>query len=116
MKNILTGQVLVRKWHCSSNFNPALGKQKMDETYSLGKSLYRSDIADLLKNAIKYGGLSLPQKKKSNGGAELYFVLTSEDAMVENLFWSLCGFHASATLKKKKEVDCGIPYAHTKSQ
>ncbi|GLJ53513.1 hypothetical protein SUGI_1141850 [Cryptomeria japonica] len=72
-----------------------LGKQKLDEAYSLGKSLKRTDIAVLVKNAIQSGALLLPEKKKSNGEVELYLVLTSEDVLVENFCSSSCGFHGS---------------------
>ncbi|GLJ53529.1 hypothetical protein SUGI_1142080 [Cryptomeria japonica] len=79
------GQPLIRR----------LGKQKLDEAHSLGKSLKRSDIAVLVKSAIQYGALPPPEKKKSNGEVELYLVLTSEDVMVENFCSSSCGFHGS---------------------
>ncbi|GLJ53547.1 hypothetical protein SUGI_1142380 [Cryptomeria japonica] len=72
-----------------------LGKQKLDEAYSLGKSLKRSDIAVLVKSAIGSGALPPPEKKKSNGEVELYLVLTSEDVMVGNFCSSSCGFHGS---------------------
>ncbi|KAH9287886.1 hypothetical protein KI387_032003, partial [Taxus chinensis] len=58
------------KGSAPSNSNPALGKQKVDETYSLGKSLKRSDIAALLESAVKSGALPPPETKKK--GAELY--------------------------------------------
>eukprot|EP01018_Ginkgo_biloba_P030379 Gb_35552 [translate_table: standard] len=80
-----------------------LGKQKLDESYSLGKTLKRSDIATLVENAVK--SRDLP--KKSNA---VYLVLTSEDVTVEGFCMNSCGFHAnllpSASNGKKL-----LPYA-----
>ncbi|GLJ53539.1 hypothetical protein SUGI_1142240 [Cryptomeria japonica] len=80
----------------AQTLNPRLGKQKLDEAYSLGKFLKRSAIAVLVKSAIQSRALPPPQKKKSNGEVELYLVLTSEDVMVENFCSSSCGFHDSS--------------------
>eukprot|EP01018_Ginkgo_biloba_P030427 Gb_14107 [translate_table: standard] len=68
-----------------------LGKQKLDESYSLGKSLKRSDIPTLLQHALKSGALPLPE----NSSNAVYLVLTSEDVSVEGFCMSSCGFHAN---------------------
>lgn len=72
--------------------NTRLGKQKLDEGYSLGKSLKRSHIAALVDRAIASRGLP------ENGNA-VYLVLTSEDVTVEGFCMS-CGFHAALLPKK----------------
>jgi hypothetical protein len=85
-----------------------LGKQKLDESFSLGKYLKRSDIPMLVKGAIKSGALPPPSKKKSSDGeVELYMVLTSEDVMVENFCSSSCGFHDSS-----KAGESEVEYAY----
>jgi len=76
-----------------------LGKQKLDDGYSLGKSLKRSHITALVERAIASG--AVPE----NGNA-VYLVLTSDDVTVEGFCMS-CGFHASL-LPRKKLV---LPYA-----
>ena len=70
-----------------------LGKQKVDQDYSLGKSLKRTDTAALVEAAVKSGALPLPE----NGNA-VYLVLTSEDVAVEGFCMSSCGFHANLNL------------------
>ncbi|GLJ53524.1 hypothetical protein SUGI_1142030 [Cryptomeria japonica] len=79
----------------AQTLNPSLGKQKLDEVYSMGKSLKRTDIAVLVKSAIQSSALPPPSKKKSKGEVEFYLVLTSEDVMVEDFCRSSCGFHGS---------------------
>jgi len=74
-----------------------LGKQKMDQHYSLGKSLKRTDIAALVEAAVKSGTLPPPRKSAGNGNA-VYLVLTSEDVTVEGFCMSSCGFHANLNL------------------
>jgi len=72
-----------------------LGKQKLDQDYSVGKSLKRSDIAALVEAAVKSRALPLP---KNNGESAVYLVLTSEDVMVEGFCMSSCGFHSNLNL------------------
>jgi hypothetical protein len=72
-----------------------LGKQKVDQDYSLGKSLKRTDIAALVEVAVKSKALPLP---KNNAGSAVYLVLTSEDVTVEGFCMSSCGFHANFNL------------------
>jgi len=72
--------------------NTRLGNQKLDEGYSLGKSLKQSDIAALVETAI--ASRALPE----NGNA-LYLVLTSDDVAVEGFCMS-CGFHANLLAAK----------------
>lgn len=79
--------------------NTRLGNQKLDDGYSLGKSLKRSDIAALVETAI--ASRALPE----NGNA-LYLVLTSDDVTVEGFCMS-CGFHANLLARKKLL----LPYA-----
>ena len=80
-----------------------LGKQKLDESYSLGKTLKRSHIAALVETAVK--SRDLPEKSNA-----VYLVLTSEDVTVEGFCMNSCGFHAnllpSASNGKKL-----LPYA-----
>uniref|UniRef100_A0A0D6QX74 Protein EXORDIUM-like 2 n=1 Tax=Araucaria cunninghamii TaxID=56994 RepID=A0A0D6QX74_ARACU len=76
-----------------------LGKQKLDEAYSLGKLLKRSDIATLVQGAVSSGALPV------NPGA-VYLVLTSSDVGVERFCMSSCGFHGK--LSKGKRL---LPYA-----
>lgn len=79
--------------------NTRLGKQKLDEGYSLGKSLKRRDIVALLDRAI--ASRAVP----GNSNA-VYLVLTSDDVTVEGFCMS-CGFHAN--LQPKKNLL--LPYA-----
>eukprot|EP01018_Ginkgo_biloba_P030385 Gb_07645 [translate_table: standard] len=65
-----------------------LGKQKLDESYSLGKTFKRSHIHTLLQHAFKSG--ALPENRNA-----VYLVLTSEDVSVEGFCMSSCGFHAN---------------------
>jgi len=76
-----------------------LGKQKVDQDYSLGKSLKRTDIAALVQAAVKSGVLPspLPEINAENANA-VYLVLTSEDVTVEGFCMNSCGFHASLNL------------------
>merc|ERR1711915_696586 len=76
-----------------------LGNQKLDEGYSLGKYLKRSDIAALVETAI--ASRALPE----NGNA-VYLVLTSDDVAVEGFCMS-CGFHANLLASK----NLPLPYA-----
>uniref|UniRef100_A0A0D6QTD2 Phi-1-like phosphate-induced protein n=1 Tax=Araucaria cunninghamii TaxID=56994 RepID=A0A0D6QTD2_ARACU len=68
-----------------------LGKQKLDESYSLGKLLKRKNITALVESAVKSRALPLPGKATN----AVYLVLTSEDVAVERFCVSSCGFHAS---------------------
>ncbi|KAH9287875.1 hypothetical protein KI387_031992 [Taxus chinensis] len=68
-----------------------LGKQKIDDSYSLGKSLKRTDIAALVESSVKSKALPLPEKSSNS----MYLVLTSEDVTVEGFCMSSCGFHAN---------------------
>lgn len=109
-----------------------LGKQKVDQDYSLGKSLKRTDIAALVEAAVKSRSLPLPLQKskgtkgqKSKGTKEnaVYLVLTSEDVAVEGFCMSSCGFHdslnvlshkksaTSRMMGKEKERHHLLPYA-----
>eukprot|EP01018_Ginkgo_biloba_P017612 Gb_37644 [translate_table: standard] len=65
-----------------------LGKQKLDESYSLGKTLKRSHIVALVETAVK--SKDLPEKSNA-----LYLVLTSQDVTVEGFCMKSCGFHAN---------------------
>lgn len=76
-----------------------LGKQKLDDGYSLGKSLKRSHIAALVETAVVSG--ALPE----NGNA-VYLVLTSDDVTVEGFCMS-CGFHASLSPRKNVHLPYG---------
>jgi hypothetical protein len=76
-----------------------LGKQKVDQYYSLGKSLKRIDVAALVETAVKSGDLLLPLPENNAAKANaVYLVLTSEDVTVEGFCMSSCGFHASLNL------------------
>jgi len=98
-----------------------LGKQKVDQQYSLGKSLKRTDIAALVEAALKSGALP-PRKSPGNANA-VYLVLTSEDVTVEGFCMSSCGFHANLNLNvlsstgsrmmqgKEEKHEQLIPYA-----
>jgi len=77
-----------------------LGKQKIDQDYSLGKSLKRADIAALVEDAVKSRALPLPE---TNGGSAVYLVLTSEDVTVEGFCMSSCGFHANLNLLPNRQ-------------
>jgi len=79
--------------------NTRLGKQKLDEGYSLGKSLKRSHIVSLVERAI--ASRALPE----NGNA-VYLVLTSDDVTVEGFCMS-CGFHGNVLPRK----NLLLPYA-----
>jgi len=79
--------------------NTRLGNQKLDEGYSLGKYLKRSDIAGLVETTI--ASRALPE----NGNA-VYLVLTSDDVAVEGFCMS-CGFHANLLAAK----NLPLPYA-----
>ncbi|KAH9287882.1 hypothetical protein KI387_031999, partial [Taxus chinensis] len=68
-----------------------LGKQKIDDLYSLEKSLKRTDIAALVESSVKSKALPLPEKSSNY----MYLVLTSEDVTVEGFCMSSCGFHAN---------------------
>ncbi|CAN6479921.1 unnamed protein product [Victoria cruziana] len=63
-----------------------LGKQVLDEKYSLGKSLKRTQIEDLAAKAASPDRITL--------------VLTSKDVAVEGFCMSSCGLHDSAPLAK----------------
>ncbi|GLJ53512.1 hypothetical protein SUGI_1141820 [Cryptomeria japonica] len=76
-----------------------LGRQKLDEFYSLGKSLKRTDIAVLVERAI--ASRALPASPNA-----VYLVLTSADVTVERFCMSSCGFHASNVKGKP-----AFPYA-----
>lgn len=73
-----------------------LGKQKVDQDYSLGKSLKRTDIAALVEASVKSG--ALPKYNGAKGNAAVYLVLTSDDVLVEGFCMSSCGFHDSLHL------------------
>lgn len=75
------------------------GEQKLDDGYSLGKSLKRRQIAALVERTI--ASRALPE----NGNA-VYLVLTSDDVTVEGFCMS-CGFHTSLSPTKNLLV----PYA-----
>ncbi|GLJ53520.1 hypothetical protein SUGI_1141950 [Cryptomeria japonica] len=77
-----------------------LGKQKMDDSYSLGKLLKRTDIAALVESAVKSRALP-PPASHTNG---IYLVLTSDDVAVERFCVSSCGYH-DHTLRSR------LPYA-----
>eukprot|EP01018_Ginkgo_biloba_P007936 Gb_41442 [translate_table: standard] len=76
-----------------------LGKQKLDESYSLGNSLKRTHIEALVNEAVTSNALP----KDDN---DVYLVLTSDDVEVERLCTNSCGFHA---ITNEKELN--IPYA-----
>ncbi|KAH9291005.1 hypothetical protein KI387_044134 [Taxus chinensis] len=63
----------------------------IDDSYSLGKSLKRTDIAALVESSVKSKALPLPEKSSNS----MYLVLTSEDVTVEGFCMSCCGFHAN---------------------
>jgi len=79
-----------------------LGKQKLDQDYSLGRSLKRKDIAVLVEAAVKSGSVPLLDKKVGNANA-VYLVLTSEDVTVEGFCMSSCGFHGSLNLLSQQK-------------
>jgi len=79
--------------------NTRLGNQKLDEGYSLGKSLKQSDIAALVETAI--ASRALPENANA-----VYLVLTSDDVTVEGFCMS-CGFHANLLAAKSLP----LPYA-----
>ncbi|GLJ53535.1 hypothetical protein SUGI_1142170 [Cryptomeria japonica] len=66
-----------------------LGKQKMDESYSLGKLLKRKDIVALVESAVKSRALPPPPSHTN----AVYLVLTSDDVAVERFCVSSCGYH-----------------------
>ena len=76
----------------SSNSIAVLGKQVVEQGYSLGKSLKRADITALVEATIKSGALPLLENNA------VYLVLTSEDVTVEGFCMSSCGFHANLNL------------------
>eukprot|EP00252_Welwitschia_mirabilis_P007571 TRINITY_DN1907_c0_g1_i1.p1 TRINITY_DN1907_c0_g1~~TRINITY_DN1907_c0_g1_i1.p1 ORF type:complete len:310 (+),score=-29.11 TRINITY_DN1907_c0_g1_i1:172-1101(+) len=63
-----------------------LGLQALDETYSMGKLLKRSDIARIVSKTI--ASKTLPAHSNS-----VYLVLTAPDVGVERFCMSACGFH-----------------------
>ncbi|CAN6479923.1 unnamed protein product [Victoria cruziana] len=65
-----------------------LGKQVLDEKYSLGKSLKRTQIRNLAAKAAAANGITL--------------VLTSKDVAVEGFCMSSCGLHDSSPLVGSK--------------
>jgi len=77
-----------------------LGKQKVDQDYSLGKSLKRTDISTLVEAAVNSRALPLPA---TNGGSAVYLMLTSEDVTVEGFCMSSCGFHANLNLLPNRQ-------------
>jgi len=79
--------------------NTRLGKQKLDDGYSLGKSLKRSQIAALVERAI--ASRAVPENSNA-----VYLVLTSDDVTVEGFCMS-CGFHGDLMPRKKVP----LPYA-----
>lgn len=84
-----------------------LGKQKVDQDYSLGKSLKRVDIAALVEAAVKSRSLPLPRPLHENKVTKenaLYLVLTSEDVAVEGFCMSSCGFHDSLNVLSHQEA------------
>jgi len=83
--------------------NTRLGKQMLDDGYSLGKSLNRSDIAALVERAI--ASRAVPQNRNA-----VYLVLTSDDVTVEGFCMS-CGFHANLLAAKKLPLPLPLPYA-----
>lgn len=76
-----------------------LAKQNGD-VYSLGKSIKRQEIGELVMNKIK-------AKKLPVDGNGIYLVFTATDVTVENFCRSSCGFHDSIEIEKIKVV-----YAH----
>uniref|UniRef100_A0A0C9RRR0 TSA: Wollemia nobilis Ref_Wollemi_Transcript_18695_1593 transcribed RNA sequence n=1 Tax=Wollemia nobilis TaxID=56998 RepID=A0A0C9RRR0_9CONI len=77
-----------------------LGEQRLDEAYSRGKALKRSDVAALVEAAVHSGALP------GSTAAAAYLVLTSEDVVVERFCTSSCGFHATVARGDKLQ-----PYA-----
>ncbi|GLJ53511.1 hypothetical protein SUGI_1141790 [Cryptomeria japonica] len=76
-----------------------LGKQKLDEAYSLGKSLKRTDIGTLVLRTVSSGALPVDDNA-------VYLLLTSQDVIVERFCMGSCGSHASIVVGKT-----ALPYA-----
>ncbi|GLJ53510.1 hypothetical protein SUGI_1141760 [Cryptomeria japonica] len=79
---------------------PRLGFQKLDEAYSKGKTLTRSDVAALAESVAQSGA---PPENSSNA---IYLVLTAADVSVERFCLSSCGFHGGLEYGKSF-----VPYA-----
>ncbi|CAN6466808.1 unnamed protein product [Victoria cruziana] len=79
-----------------------LGKQVLDDKYSLGKSLKRAQIRELAAKAATANGITL--------------VLTSKDVAVEGFCMSGCGFHDSAPLLSNGERFTYIWVGNSESQ
>eukprot|EP00249_Psilotum_nudum_P028839 c38791_g1_i1 orf=155-1156(+) len=69
----------------SSSIN--LAKEKIDSSYSLGKTLTMIDVETLVKHAIH--GKVFPTVSKA-----IYMVLTAPDVYVDGFCMNSCGFHA----------------------
>lgn len=74
----------------SSSFSLSLGKQILDESYSLGKSLTSKHIVELAS--------------KGDQGNAINAVLTSSDVAVEGFCLSRCGTHGSALGSKAGHI------------
>ncbi|KAH9287873.1 hypothetical protein KI387_031990 [Taxus chinensis] len=83
-----------------------LGKQKIDDSYSLGKLLKRTDITAFVESSVKSKALPLPEKSSNS----MYLVLTSKDVKVEGFCMSSCGFHAKI-LPSPTNGEKLLPYA-----
>ncbi|XP_031497745.1 protein PHOSPHATE-INDUCED 1-like [Nymphaea colorata] len=79
-----------------------LGKQVLDDKYSLGKSLKRAQIGELAAKATTANGITL--------------VLTSKDVAVEGFCMSSCGFHDSSPLQPSGEKFAYIWVGNSESQ
>uniref|UniRef100_A0A0D6QV19 Uncharacterized protein n=1 Tax=Araucaria cunninghamii TaxID=56994 RepID=A0A0D6QV19_ARACU len=79
-----------------------LAEQRLDEAYSRGKALQRSDVAALVEAAVHSEALP----GSTTAAAAVYLVLTSEDVVVERFCISSCGFHATVANGDKLQ-----PYA-----
>ncbi|CAL9133369.1 unnamed protein product [Musa textilis] len=71
--------------------------QTSDRAYSLGRSLTRSNIANLVRSSVAKGLLPLD-------AAGVYMVLTSSDVTVGQFCTSSCGFHSTVLMPAGKRV------------
>ncbi|WOL06673.1 protein EXORDIUM-like 1 [Canna indica] len=74
-----------------------VGGEISDSAYSLGKSLARSTLADLVRSAIAKGSFPLDL-------AGVYLVLTAADVAVDRFCTSSCGFHGTTLVSAGKRV------------
>ncbi|GLU07335.1 hypothetical protein SLE2022_242970 [Rubroshorea leprosula] len=97
-------------WRAMSSYKDRAGKpvsgtfrliKQVGDIYSLGKSLMRAQIAELVKSKIESKIFPLD----SNG---IYLVLTAKDVTVEKFCMGSCGFHDSMMAGGKARV----AYAH----